>query len=954
MAGEQGEQSPSTMGTGRKSEIKKHALNRALVNYLIAIAAPVVGLVWRLAMVRHFGDLPTYITFYPAVMLVAIVAGLGPGLVATAVSALLTDYWVLPPRGFGIANAADVVALVLFTLLGIFISVVAERYRRIRQRAAEYEKKLALRASEERYRALVELSPAAIWLHRGGRIEFANPAACALFGASDPEQLYGKSPFDLLHPDCHAALKERIESVLEGNRAPLLEGKIVRLDGTVRDVEVVASPFTDERGPAVQAILRDITERKQREEQLRKLYRTLKALNNSNQALLHATDEAALLQKVCKIITEDCGHAMVWIGFAENDEGKTVRPVAYAGFEEGYLEGLGITWADTERGRGPTGTAIRTGLPSACQNMLTDPKFEPWRAQALKRGYSSSLVVPLMANCEAFGAVTIYSREPETFSDDEINLLVELAGDLSHGISALRMRTANEQAQKEINQSQEWLRVTLTSIGDAVITSDAHGSVTFLNPVAEALTGWQMQDALGQPIQSVFRIINEQTGEPAADIVSQVLRERRIVSLANHTALVTKDGKRTPIEDSAAPITDAAGNISGVVLVFHDVTERRAAQEELRLNEERLRFHFENTPLAVVEWGPDFRLSKWSGEAERIFGWRAEEVLGKRLDEFKWVHEEDVAKVAEISAGLLDGSRARSVSPNRNYRKDGSVVHCEWYNSSLLDASGKLLSIASLVLDVTDRKQAEEALIRGEKLAAVGRMAASIAHEINNPLSAVMNALYLAQISPDMPPQVRGYLEIADEELKRVSHITRQTLGFYRESSVPAEVSVSAILDSAVDLLQSRIKAKGAKVERQYKKDLRITAVGGELRQVFSNLLLNSLEAVGENGVIKLRAAKSRFKGNGEPAVRITVADNGKGIDAALRSRVFEPLFTTKDVTGTGLGLWVTRQIVEKHGGSIRFRSRTKGQATGTVFSVVIPATHESLSAREARAASSS
>ena len=142
---------------------------------------------------------------------------------------------------------------------------------------------------------------------------------------------------------------------------------------------------------------------------------------------MHATDEPAFLEQVCRIITEDCGHAMVWIGFAENDENKTVRPVASAGFEEGYLETMRITWADNERGRGPTGTAIRTGQPSICRNMLTDPAFLPWREQAVKRGYASSLVVPLKEGDKALGAITIYSRQPDTFSEGEVSLLTELA-----------------------------------------------------------------------------------------------------------------------------------------------------------------------------------------------------------------------------------------------------------------------------------------------------------------------------------------------------------------------------------------------------------------------------------------------------------------------------------------------------------------------------------------------
>jgi signal transduction histidine kinase len=227
--------------------------------------------------------------------------------------------------------------------------------------------------------------------------------------------------------------------------------------------------------------------------------------------------------------------------------------------------------------------------------------------------------------------------------------------------------------------------------------------------------------------------------------------------------------------------------------------------------------------------------------------------------------------------------------------------------------------------------------MQSEKLASVGRVAATIAHEINNPLAAVMNTLFLARSSEDAPVLVKQYLDIADEELKRVSLITHQALGFYRDSTAPAMVSISAILDSAMDLLQSRIKAKGATIEKQYEPGLQLTAVAGELRQVFSNLLANSLDAIGDNGIIKLRARTSRLPNDGRGHIRITVADNGTGIDRAVRARIFEALFTTKDAIGTGLGLWVSKQIVEKHSGSIRLRSSTQGLRRGTVFSIVLP-----------------
>ena len=196
----------------------------------------------------------------------------------------------------------------------------------------------------------------------------------------------------------------------------------------------------------------DISENKRKEDHLRKLNRTLRARTRSSEAMMRATEETAYLQEVCTIIVEDCGHAMVWIGYAEDDAGRTVRPVAGAGFEDGYLDELQVTWADCERGRGPTGMAIRTGKMSTCRNMLTDPAFEPWREEALKRGYASSVVFPLMTDGHCLGTINIYSRLPDPFTEEEVGLLTELADNLAYGISAIRLRIEHKHTREQLQE----------------------------------------------------------------------------------------------------------------------------------------------------------------------------------------------------------------------------------------------------------------------------------------------------------------------------------------------------------------------------------------------------------------------------------------------------------------------------------------------------------------------
>jgi signal transduction histidine kinase len=379
------------------------------------------------------------------------------------------------------------------------------------------------------------------------------------------------------------------------------------------------------------------------------------------------------------------------------------------------------------------------------------------------------------------------------------------------------------------------------------------------------------------------------------------------------------------------PVFSGDAQPSAVGAYVIEVTDRIRAEDALRHSEAR--FHaFVNASSDVV-----YRMSADWSELRQLEGRGliADTAASRRDWLREYIHPDDHKPLLRAIARAV---RTRSMFEleHRVRRLDGDMGWVVSRAVPIFDWDGAIIEWFGTASDITAHKKAEEALIRSEKLASVGRLASAIAHEINNPLAAVMNLLFLAQNDPDCPPSVRRDLSKAESELKRVSHITRQVLGFYRDSSRPAPVSLGAILDEALCLFEARIIAKGVAIDKQYRQDIRITAVAGDLRQVFANLISNGLDALPDRGTLALRIAECSLRG--KPVARITIADSGSGIEPSALPHIFEALFTTKESIGTGLGLWVSKQLLEKHGGSIRFRSSTGPCRQGTTFVIDLPA----------------
>ena len=335
-------------------------------------------------------------------------------------------------------------------------------------------------------------------------------------------------------------------------------------------------------GKTMARSIRYAIERKKAEEALQKLNRTLVAHSKSSKAMMRAQDEKQYLSEVCKIITEDCGYKMVWVGFAEQDDGKTVTPVASAGFDEGYLEKLDITWADTGRGRGPTGTAIRTGKPFGCKNMLIDPAFKPWREDALRRGYASSLVVPLLSGKHAFGALTIYSKEPDSFVGDEVTLLKDLADDLAYGILTIRLQEARALAEETIRKERNFSNAVIQTTGGLIVGLDPNGRIQLFNNACEKSTGYTFDELRGKPFWDYLLLPEEMD---AVKGVFKEIKEGKITAeMEFENYWKTKDGSQRFIRWANSALKDASGNVELIIGTGIDMTEdkeNRARIEEL-------------------------------------------------------------------------------------------------------------------------------------------------------------------------------------------------------------------------------------------------------------------------------------------------------------------------------------------------------------------------------------
>jgi len=329
--------------------------------------------------------------------------------------------------------------------------------------ALEYK----LRRSERHFRSFVENAQDIIYsLSLDGVFLYISPNWSDVLG-HERSELIGQPFTHLVHPDDIHQYKAFIEkAIATGDQQPAVECRVKHKSGAWKWYVIHASPLKDEEGNlfSLMGLAHDITDRKSAADELRRLNRALRAIIECHQALVRATEESELLNKICQVIVETGGYRLAWVGLARDDAEKSVQSVASTGYEDGYLETIRITWANTEYGRGPTGTAIRTGKPVINRNVLVNPDFAPWSAEATKRGYASSVALPIHLDQKVIGALNIYAAEADAFDEEEVALLMRLTNDLAYGIQALRARSEHRIAQESLKESAEKLKLFSYSV----------------------------------------------------------------------------------------------------------------------------------------------------------------------------------------------------------------------------------------------------------------------------------------------------------------------------------------------------------------------------------------------------------------------------------------------------------------------------------------------------------
>ena len=782
-----------------------------------------------------------------------------------------------------------------------------------------------------------------------GELLYLNPAAERILGYRF-EEVRGRRLHDLIHSRLPDQTSRAFEScpilapIRNGEPKLPTEDYFIDRDGAFVPVEFTSAVLF-ERGQAkgVVVCFRDIRDRKRAEE-------VRQTLAEAANILTLSLDYEAQLQEVARVaIPRLADMCVVYLA----DGSEYVRRVAVAHKDPGQEA---LLW-DLERRYpfdryGPEGapSVIRTGTP------VFEPEVsdEMIRARALDGQHlhfirslkvRSLIAVPLNVRGRTLGAIVLCTSESgRRFSRDDLQVAEDLGRRVAVSLDNARLYRQAQEDIAELNRAEQALknitrRLTLAQQVSKLGTFERNvkTNVEVWSPELERLYGLE-PGSFGRTLGDwIDRIHPGDRARVKAGVDAMIADPNG--NFDTEFRIVWPDGTVRWIAARGHLFRDDNGEPGNVVGINMDITERKLAEEASRQSEARFRTLAENIPQLVWSARPDGTVDYASHQWREYTGLEMEASLGSGW--LRAFHPDEMERIsADWQRSLETGEPYESEIRLR--RADGRY---RWFldrGVPLRDVSGQIVKWIGTCTDIQQQKEAEEALLRAEKLSAAGRLAATVAHELNNPLEGAINLVYLAARTPELSHGARKLLQSAAEQLARVAHFARQTLGFYREFSAATPVQLPELMDEILQLCSVRLEAKNITVERRYRMTAQVVGMAGEIRQLLSNLVVNALDASPAGGKLSLRITDtSVWRGTPVRGVRVTIADQGGGITSENKLSIFEPFFTTKRDVGTGLGLWVSREIVGRHRGSLRFRTSVIPGRNGTVFSVILPVAAE-------------
>lgn len=822
-----------------------------------------------------------------------------------------------------------------------------QAYERVQLRAK-------LRQSEERLKLALDAAQMGTWEWRfpGNRL-FCSDQVGAIFGLSANETLpsYGAF-FERVHESDRTHITQAVQQAFRENTVCEVEFRILTPDGSVRWLNGKGQFYfaADRRSGRMLGTVTDVTRSKQMEAERLQALQSERLVMQMAQSVRQSLSLSDILQTTVDQVRQFLQTDRVMIFHLEMlDTGKVVT------------ESVGREWISLlgENLHDPSCTSgyidlYRRGQVKAIDN-IHHSTLLPCHVEFLDSiQVKANLVVPILQAEQVWGLlIAHHCQSPRVWQQLEINLLEQLATQV--GI-ALQQAELYQQAQQELQerqqteeilrQSEERFRLLSAFAPIGIFQTDASGVYLYTNSQWQTIAGLSLKQSLGEDWQQAVHPVDRarvqqawQAGIRAGEISDLEFR------------FLTPQAETRWVQVNAAAIQSPANDVLGFVGTTQDITERKLAEIALQSALQKLSFHVENAPLAVIEWDSQMRVTLWSASAERIFGWQAAEVMGKRPTDWRFVYEEDVAKVQAILEQALAGTRQQMSSENRNYTQSGAVIYCEWYNSTMTNAAGEFVSMLSFVLDVSHRVQLEterEEILRLEQEARTAAERANrtkddflaiVSHEVRSPLTPILGwagLLQARQFDAKKTSQALATIERCAklqiqliDDLLDISRILRGKLSL---SLAPIDLAI--VIRSAIETMQDAATAKSIQIRSVLPQVGRLSGDATRLQQVVWNLLSNAIKFTPSGGQITVELRQM-----GDLA-ELVVIDNGKGIKAEFLPYMFESFRQedakiTREHGGLGLGLAIVRHLVEAHSGTIQAES--EGEGKGAKFTVTLP-----------------